>query len=87
MLKYTLKIDGMRCGMCETHVNEIVRKNAAIKKVNSSHLKGETVVITEKELDENALTEAVSKTGYRVLSVTKVPYEKKGLFSFLKKKN
>ena len=25
MLKYTLKIDGMMCGMCEAHMNEAVR--------------------------------------------------------------
>ncbi len=77
----------MRCGMCETHVNETVRKSVAVKKVNSSHAKGETVVITDAEIDENALTEAISKTGYRVLSVASEPYEKKGLFFFLKKKN
>ena len=26
MLKYTLKVDGMACGMCEAHVNDAVRK-------------------------------------------------------------
>ena len=26
MLKVTLKIDGMMCGMCEAHVNDVVRK-------------------------------------------------------------
>lgn len=30
MLKITLKIDGMACGMCESHVNDTIRKNFAV---------------------------------------------------------
>ena len=26
MLKITLEVEGMRCGMCETHVNDVVRR-------------------------------------------------------------
>ena len=32
MVKITLKIDGMACGMCESHVNDTIRKNFAVKK-------------------------------------------------------
>ena len=36
--------------------------------------------------DEAKLKEAIDKTGYKLLSVSTAPYEKKkGLFSFLKK--
>ena len=56
MLKYTLKVDGMACGMCEAHVNDAVRKVCPnVKKVTSSHAKGETVILTEQELDEEKL--------------------------------
>ena len=56
MLKYTLKVDGMACGMCEAHVNDAVRKVCQnVKKVTSSHAKGETVILTEQELDEEKL--------------------------------
>jgi len=45
-----LKIDGMMCGMCESHVNDAIRKAfPAVKKVTSSHGKGETVVISEHQ--------------------------------------
>ena len=27
MIKTTLKIDGMMCGMCESHMNDLIRKN------------------------------------------------------------
>ena len=47
MLKYILKIDGMMCGMCEAHINDAVRKNFPVKKVSSSHTKGETVMLSE----------------------------------------
>ena len=44
MVKTTLKIDGMMCGMCESHVNDTVRKVGAVKKVTSSHTKGKTAI-------------------------------------------
>ena len=86
MQQYTLKIDGMMCGMCESHVNENIRNAFSVKKVTSSHSKGETIILTEEDLDENKLKEIIDKTGYQLISVSKSPYEKKkGLFSFLKK--
>ncbi len=85
MFKTTLKIDGMMCGMCEAHVNDAIRAALPVKKVSSSHGKGETVIISESQLDEAVLTEAITKQGYKLLSVTCAPYEKKGLFSFFKK--
>ena len=85
MLKYILKIDGMMCGMCEAHINEAIRAAFNVKKVSSSHSKGETVIITEDPLDETKLAEAIGATGYTLVSVKNEPYEKKGFFSFLKK--
>ena len=90
MQQITLKIDGMMCGMCESHMNDVIRKsirnNFSVKKVTSSHTKGETVILTENDLDEAKLKETIDKTGYKLLSVSKAPYEKKkGFFSFLKK--
>ena len=37
MTKTVLKIDGMMCGMCESHVNDAIRKAFPVKKVTSSH--------------------------------------------------
>lgn len=82
MYQITVKVDGMMCGMCETHVNEAVRKAFPVKKVTSSHAKGQTVILTETDIGEEALREAIGKTGYEVLGVSKAPYEKKGLFHF-----
>ena len=86
MKKITVEIDGMMCGMCESHVNDCVRENFNVRKVTSSHSKGETVIITENDIDEAKLREAVNKTVYKVVSIKEEPYEKKGLFSGLLKK-
>ena len=86
MVRTTVKVDGMMCGMCESHVNDAVRKAFQVNKVTSSHIKGETVIITDTPVDEAKLKTAISATGYEVKGVTSEPYEKKkGLFSFLHK--
>ena len=81
MYEIILKVDGMKCGMCEAHVNDAVRDNFNVKKVKSSHSKGQTVILTEEDMDEKKLSNIVSATGYIVTEVQKKPYEKKGLFS------
>ena len=80
MLKITVQVDGMMCGMCESHVNDAVRKAFQVKKVTSSHSKGQTVILTENDIDEGALRSAIGATGYEVKAVFTEPYVKKGLF-------
>lgn len=82
MIQYTVYVKGMACSMCEIHVNDAVRKALPVKKVTSSHSKGRTEVLSETELDEDVLRQAISDTGYEVLSIQSKPYQKKGLFSF-----
>ena len=41
-----LKVQGMMCGMCESHINEVVRKTAQVSKVSSSHTRGETAIVS-----------------------------------------
>ena len=81
MVKTTLKIDGMMCGMCESHVNDAIRNAFPVKKVTSSHSKGETVLISEEALSEDKIKEVMQPTGYELKEITSEPYEKKGLFS------
>lgn len=86
MIETTVRVDGMMCGMCESHVNEAVRKAfPEVKKVASSHTKGQTVIQSEQALDEAKLRDAIDATGYEVKGIFSKPYEKKGFFSFLKK--
>ena len=85
MVKTVLEINGMACSMCESHINDVVRKNADVNKVSSSHTKGETVILSENPVDVEKLKQAIANTGYTVTGVETKPYEKKGLFGFLKK--
>ena len=81
MIKTTLKIDGMMCGMCEAHVCDAIR--AAVpdaKKVTASRSRKEASFLTEMSVDTDAVRAAVNATGYECLSVASSPFEKKGLF-------
>ena len=80
MTKTILNIEGMQCGMCESHVNDTIRNNFAVKKVTSSHAKNRTEILSEQPLDEQKLREVIDKTGYTLTGLTSEPYEKKGLF-------
>ncbi len=80
MVKITVGIEGMACGMCEAHINEAVRNAFQVKKVTSSHSKKQTVILAEKDISEQVLKNVVAKAGYDAVSVSSEPYEKKGLF-------
>ena len=85
MIKTVLKVNGMMCGMCEAHMNDLVRKNFKVKKVTSSVKDGETVVISEENLDIPFLKKEIKEIGYELVDVHTEPYEKKGFFYFGKK--
>lgn len=80
MYKTTAQIDGMACSMCEAHVNDTVRRAFRVRKVTSSHKKGECVILAEEPLGQAELAAALDPTGYKVLSAESEPYRKKGLF-------
>jgi len=76
MVKQTLDINGM----CESHINDTIRRQFQVNKVTSSHKKGKTEIITEEPLEEEALKKAIADTGYELVSMQTEPYVKKGLF-------
>lgn len=84
MIKTIIKIEGMACGMCESHMNDAIRNKFKVKKVSSSHTDKESVIISEEILNEDEVKKAVEDTGYTFISMSSEPYEKKGFFSFKK---
>ena len=81
MIKTTMKIDGMMCGMCEAHVCDAIRKAVpAAKKVTASRAKKLASFLTDDAVDADALKAAIDATGYACLSVQSKPVEKKGWF-------
>ena len=85
MIETIVQVDGMMCGMCESHINDAVRSHFQVKKVSSSHTKGQTVIQSLEPLDREQLRQVIDATGYKVLDVVSRPVEKRGLLGHLKK--
>ncbi len=82
MYRMTLQVEGMACPMCESHINDAVRRAFAVRKVSSSRVKKCTQIVSDEKLDERAVMDAINATGYQVLSAHTEPYEKKGFSLF-----
>ena len=80
MIKTTLSVEGMACGMCESHINDAIRRNFNVKSVKSSHKKKLTEIVSEDKLDEEKLRQTITDTGYTVTDIKSEEYVKKGLF-------
>lgn len=71
MNKYVIGIDGMRCGMCEIHVEETIEKALKVHKVKASRLKGQAIVFSEAEFAVEDFKKVLDPTGYRITSFEK----------------
>ena len=81
MVKITVKIEGMMCGMCEAHIADTIRKvypNA--KKVKASRTRKEATFLIDEPAEIGKLEQAIKDTGYTFVSAASEPYEKHGLF-------
>ena len=77
MIKNTVKIEGMMCGMCEAHIAGTIR-NAfpQARKVSVSRRKCEAVFLTENAADPELLKNAIESTGYHFMSCSFEQYGK-----------
>ena len=81
MIKTTMTVEGMMCGMCEAHICDAIRKAVPeAKKVSASRAKREATFLTDGAVDADLLKAAITATGYDCTAVTSEPYEKKGWF-------
>ena len=80
MIQTTIGVDGMMCEMCEAHINDVIRRTFSVKSAKADRKKKRCVVVSEEPLDEDAVREAIEKTGYEFTSIASEPYQKKGLF-------
>ena len=81
MMKTTVEIDGMMCPMCESHINEAIRKAMKVKKVNASRKNKEALILSEEAPDPVLLAETIRQTGYTPGEIHTEVYEKKSLLS------
>ena len=79
MIRTTVRVSGMVCGMCEAHVNDAVRSAFPVKKVSSSKVRGETVIESETPLDHEKLRRVINNTGYLMLSAAEEEVSKRSL--------
>lgn len=68
-MKTILHINGMMCGMCESHINDAIRKNFTVKKVKSSKRKNQTVIVADEILDEEKIRQVIKETGYELVGI------------------
>ena len=81
MNKYTVKIRGMMCSMCEAHIVDTIRRAfPGAQKVKASKSRGEATFLLKGVLNEQKLKKAVDDTGYTAGEVSAEPYAKRGLF-------
>ncbi|HCA55761.1 MAG: heavy-metal-associated domain-containing protein [Clostridia bacterium] len=81
MEKITVKIEGMMCGMCEAHINDVIRRiYPKAKKLVVSRKRNEAAFVSDEPVDEETLRKSIAETGYTFVSYASEPYEKKGLF-------
>lgn len=80
MNKYILKINGMKCSMCESHINDSIRKRISAKKIKSSHSKNETIVIIDGDISDELFHEIIDSTGYKLEEIRKEEAKKVGIF-------
>ncbi len=66
---YIVKVEGMRCGGCEAHVNDLIRKNFDVKKVKSSHIFKKTKIYTNEKLSEEDISRLIENDGYTVKGI------------------
>ena len=63
---YTLTVLGMKCGMCESHINTTIRNKYKVNKVISKRKKNLTKIISHEEIDLNDLRSLITNLGYTV---------------------
>lgn len=79
MNKYIFSIDGMKCGVCEMHVEDAIRKNLKAIKIKANHIHNSLVVICEDNLVEEDFEHMLAPTGYRITSFERTIAVKKFL--------
>jgi len=85
MTKITVNIEGMMCAMCEAHMDKGIEKAfPSVKKVTSSHVNKNSVIISPDDIPDDKLEATVTECGYKFISASREPYEKKSIFSFMK---
>lgn len=86
MIRTTIGISGMACGMCEAHISEALRNTFSVKKAAVSRKKGTAVIQSEAPLDSEKLRGVIQQAGYVIRYITEENIGEKGLFRRMRQK-
>ena len=64
LYKYVLSVRGMRCGMCEVHLEEHISRRIYDVKVSANKNKKQVVITSEKPLEEEIIKDSLADSGY-----------------------
>ncbi len=72
MKKIKMTISGMHCGSCAGNIERSLKKVEGIKSVSVSMMTNKGIVEAEDKVSEEELKKAVSRAGYKVVTVENV---------------
>ncbi|MEO7393516.1 MAG: mercuric transport protein MerTP [Chitinophagaceae bacterium] len=71
ILTASIRINGMTCQSCESHINNELAKVNGLKGYETNYLKGKTIVQFDTTVVSiNSITAAINQTGYKAMDVT-----------------
>ncbi len=68
-MKKEILIEGMACTSCASNIGGSLKKIPGIKEVSISLMTKKAIVETEKEISDEELRKAVSRAGYKTISI------------------
>ncbi len=63
-MKQMVQVEGMKCKHCEMHVEEAIRKIAAVKRVKADRFSSIVKIETEKRIPDSILETAIKEAGF-----------------------
>ena len=72
LYRYLLGIEGMRCGMCEEHIQSALRNAFPLKKVKANRHKKSALVVSKIQIEESAFHKVIDPLGYPLVSYEEI---------------
>ena len=67
MKETNLIVKGMMCGGCENRVKNAIKNIEGVENVTADHNTGKVIVISDNEVSEESIKEALEDIGYEVV--------------------
>jgi len=78
MIRTYITVKGMMCANCEKHINDAIKNNFDIKKVDADKGERLVTVISNDPLDKAKVKRVITECGYEYIDMTQEEVIKKG---------